>query len=633
MPPRSLIHRILFVLGVLSGLMAPTPAAAEFRPTQTQRAFLEELSRRSFLYFWEQADPATGLVRDAAGADGRAGEADASVAAIGFALTGYCIADERGWVPAAEIEARVLATLRFLADECETVRGFYYHFIGMETRRRAGGSELSSIDTALLLGGVLTARAHFDNPEIHRLATHLYERVDWPWMQSGGATLAMGWTPEAGFTHARWAHYDESMLLYLLAIGSPTHPIPSDSWEAVSRSGVINYGGRVFIACSPLFTHQYSHAWVDFEHQRDHHADYWQNSRLATLAQQQHCADLSRRFPAYSERLWGLSAGLGEDGYFAWGGPPTTARPAPDGTVVPYAAAGSIPFAPEASIPTLMHMVEAYGDRVWRRYGLTGAFNPHTGWFADDVLGIDVGITLLMIENHRSRFVWDTFHRNPEIDRAMAAVGFRPLPERGRSADRKSSVYGITDRPDDLRRERQPVALAWRSETHEVVAIDWHRVILPEQRSARFAFTWNDAYLVAHFQLVLDDAPRNPHAFPDHLDGIEVFFDPAADGLSARDPQDLRLVVVSPERAGLVGFTGGSAQPLRTDAQVRNGRLHLRVFIPWAAIDGFEPDWWRYLRVNPVFRHDDGRSGWHQERVGGERVLGRLVLGGEPDAD
>lgn len=629
---RVYLRLALFSL-VWLGFASGAPADEAYQPTRQERAFLDELSQRSFLYFWEQGDPQTGLIPDRAHANGDPVQSDASVAAIGFALTGYCIAENRGWKPRPEIEERVLNTLRFLADECKTVRGFYYHFIDTESRQRAGKCELSSIDTALLLGGVLTARAYFEHAEIRRLATRIYERVEWPWMLNARDTLAMGWTPESGFMDPRWAHYDESMLLYILAIGSPTHPIAPESWQAVSRREVTNYGGRVFLSRAPLFTHQYSHAWIDFEHKRDEHADYWLNSRLATLAQQQYSVDLSDRFPAYSETMWGLTAGIGPEGYYPWGGPPTEARPAADGTVVPCAAGGSVPFAPEACIPTLYNIYATHGADVWRRYGLAGAFNPHTGWYARDLLGIDVGITLLMIENHRDRLVWNTFHQNPEIDRAMHAIGFRALPSRGRSPGRKVSLYGLKQRPADEREDLHPVALAWRSETHRPSHLDWHRVILPGGRSASFAFTWDDDHLAGHFRVPLEPGERaGPDRFPDSLSSIGLMIDPRSDGISTRDRADWRIELKSPALAQVVQGPDAAPRVLRTDMEVDPHRLTVRVFIPWAAMECLEAELWTSMRASPVFHHGPGRGGrtaWHLAKQGRKTVLGQLVLGGD----
>jgi hypothetical protein len=455
--PIGSIRSIIFVSAVLlaGGCGGPTRAPQSAQSANVQACpgsgveshgcesgrealFLDDLARRSFLFFWEQADPGTGLIADRAGADGGppanpASRGVASIASVGFGLTGVCIADRRGWLSHEQAYARVLTTLSFLHDRMPHQRGFFYHFVDMKTGRRVWDCELSSIDTALLMAGVLTARQHFKGTEVERLATQLYERVEWPWMLAGCDTLAMGWRPEGGpgggFLPARWGRFSEHPILYLLAIGSPTHPLDPECWHAWRREPVVRYAGRQFVQQPPLFVHQFPHAWVDFRGRRDDYLDHWQNSVDATLAHRQFCIDLGAtgRFPKYGPPLWGITASDSAGGYVAWGGPPESGGV--DGTVVPCAAAGSLPFAPRECLQTLLHMREAYAARVWKRYGFVDAFNPHTGWTASDVIGIDVGITLLMVENHRSGWVWECFMRNEEIGRAMAAAGFRTRRE------------------------------------------------------------------------------------------------------------------------------------------------------------------------------------------------------------
>ena len=407
-----------------------TARGADARLAPADEAFLDDLQRRSFLFLWEQADPETGLVRDRAGADGgpsahpRSRDV-ASIASVGFALSGIPVAARRGWVAPDDAYARTLLTLRFLHDRTPHVRGFFYHFLDLRTGRRVWDCELSSIDTALLMCGVLVARQHFAGTEAARLATRLYERVEWPWMLAGGTTLSMGWKPEGGgkFLESRWRDFSEGWLLYLLAMGSATHPLPPEAWHAWERSPRVTYAGRTFLQHPPLFVHQFPHAFFDVRGMRDDYADYFRNSVDATLAHRQFCADLRGRFPKFGEDLWGITSSDSAKGYVGWGGPPATDNL--DGTVVPCAAAGSLPFAPAECLRTLRHMRDAYGDRAWKRYGFVDAFNPHTGWFNPDVIGIDVGITLLMAENARTGWVRECFMRNPEAARALKAAGFR----------------------------------------------------------------------------------------------------------------------------------------------------------------------------------------------------------------
>jgi hypothetical protein len=300
--------------------------------------------------------------------------------------------------------------------------------MNLRTGERAWRSEVSSIDTALLLGGVLTVRQCFrDDPEVVRLATRIYERVDFRWMLDGHpALLSHGWYPERGFIPHRWRDYSEQMMLILLAVGSPTHPVTPGAWRAWERKWITYAGYHYLNAHPPLFIHQYSHAWVDFRDRREGwypFVNYFENSVRATRAHRQFCIDLSKEFPAYGPDVWGISASDSERGYVAWGGPPRD--PAIDGTVVPYAAAGSLMFTPDISLAALRALKEKYGAKVYGRYGFADAFNPNTGWVDTDVIGIDQGITLIGAENLRDGLVWRHFMKNREVTRALDRVGLR----------------------------------------------------------------------------------------------------------------------------------------------------------------------------------------------------------------
>ncbi len=433
---RTLVLCLLFsmVTAQASATIIPqqqqrTTTTTAHRLSPQDREFLEDLSRRSFRFFWENADPDTGLVVDRVRTDGSPPDAShrkvASIASTGFGLTALCIAAERRWLKPKEAQERVLRSLRFLAEKMPHHKGWFYHFVNMRTGERVWKSELSSIDTTLLLAGVLTARQYYKyDPEIFRHATKIYERIDFPWMLNNHRSLlSMGWHPESGFIKARWDNYSEHPMLYLMAIGSSTHPLSPASWYAWERNWN-HYKKYTFLGKAPLFTHQYSHAWVDFRNRREIKAsrvDYFENSIIATRAHRDFCIDLAKEFPGYSENVWGITASDSAKGYVAWGGPPR--NPAIDGTVVPCAAAGSLMFTPDISVPALRTMYEKFGERIYGRYGFTDAFNPNTDWINPDVIGIDVGITLLSAENLRTGNVWRWFMRNGEIPRAMKVVG------------------------------------------------------------------------------------------------------------------------------------------------------------------------------------------------------------------
>jgi len=389
------------------------------------QSFLNELEHACFEFFWHEADPLTGLVRDRASADGGDKRRTASIAATGFGLTALCIGHERGYRPRAEIGERVQATLDFLLNHASHHEGFFYHFLDVHDGRRVRFSEVSPVDTAILLCGVLTCREYFESDSLRSVASQIYDRVRWPWALNGSSTFALSWRPEYGFSPLRWDTYCESMMLYLLAMGSGHHAIPAECWRSIRRPWMEYDKYRFISGASPLFIHQFSHAWFDFRGQHDDYADYFANSVLACEAHQSFCQELSRRFPSYGGGVWGITASDSQRGYVAWGGPPLQGPI--DGTIVPAAAAGSLPFVFSDALGVLRLLRSRYGSQIWRRYGFVDAFNPLVGWSSRDVLGIDVGISLLMAENARSEFVWQTFMRNPEARLGMEKAGFSLL--------------------------------------------------------------------------------------------------------------------------------------------------------------------------------------------------------------
>lgn len=400
----------------------PLPGQVPFSPDED--ALLDQVERTSFRFFWEQANPETGLVRDRANAFSRKQNDLGSIAALGFGLTAICIADARGYIPRSEAHRRVLNTLRFLWSRLPNHRGFFYHWTNIKTGERQFDSEVSSIDTTILLCGVLTCCQHFGHWEIEDIGRRIFDRIEWTWLSEDTGVLSHGWTPETGFLPSRWNNYSELMMMYLLGLGSSTYPLPRSSWDAWKRVPFVYDGIRYIGSFAPLFIHQYSQAWFDFRNKHDRYADYFQNSALATEAHKRFCIDLAGQFPDYSEDLWGITASDSVHGYVAWGGPPATGPI--DGTVVPCAAGGSLPFLPQQTVRVLKTIKERYGKQAWSRYGFVDAFNPLTSWYDTDVIGIDTGITMVMAENARSGFVWDTFMKNPEAQRGMQRAGFRP---------------------------------------------------------------------------------------------------------------------------------------------------------------------------------------------------------------
>jgi hypothetical protein len=444
---------------------APVPRSSPFRPSAEEEAFLDTLQARTFRYFWELSDPVTGLTPDRAPTP-----SFASTGADGFALTAYGIGAERGYVPRAEARARTLKLLRFLWRARQDTarvgatgyRGFFYHFLEPRTGRRFERVELSTMDTALLMAGALFSGCYFDGDhpeevEIRTLAESLYRRVDWRWAQARPPTIALAWDPEEGFPPYDWRGYNEAMILHLLALGSPTHPVTADAWDAWLsgyRWGV--FEGVEQVGFAPLFGHQYTQCWLDLRGLRDAYVgprglDYFENSRRATYSQRAYAVRNPGRWRGYGPDLWGLTACDGPadtvvilDGrkrqfrtYAARGASFTEVED--DGTLAPAAAGGSLAFAPEIALPALMAMKQRYDEQLFSTYGFVDAFNPTltlpirthhghvvagVGWFDTDHLGIDQGPILLMAENLRSGLVWERMKRCPHVVRGLRRAGF-----------------------------------------------------------------------------------------------------------------------------------------------------------------------------------------------------------------
>ena len=404
----------------------PPHASAPSRPFSPEDdQLLDDLERLTCCYFFEQASPETGLVKDRCNARKAASDNTivASIAATGFGLTALCIGDMRGYISRAEARARVLTTLRFLHDKLPNHRGFFYHFANINTGERVWDSEVSSIDTAILLCGILTCRTHFRDTDITLLAHSISNRVEWTWLSEDTSLLSHGWLPEVGFLPYRWDYYNEMMMMYLLGLGSPTYPLRADAWDAWKRIPFDYEGMRYIGSFAPLFVHQYSQAWFDFRGKRDKYTDYFQNSVTATRVHRRFCMELHRQFPDFSADLWGITASDSPNGYVVWGGPPAIGPI--DGTVVPHAAGGSLPFLPQETMQVLRTIRNRY-PQTWSCYGFVDALNPLKNWYDTDVVGIDAGITMVMAENARTGYIWKVFMENPEAQLGMQRAGFKP---------------------------------------------------------------------------------------------------------------------------------------------------------------------------------------------------------------
>jgi hypothetical protein len=465
------------VLGVLALVLAAgllgagcsssgSPGSADPAPgdSLSRTAFLDTVQSRTFDFFWETTPAETGLTPDR-----WPDPPFSSVAAVGFALTAYPIGVERGYVSRREARERTLQTLRFFWNAPQGPaptgvmghRGFFYHFVDMQTGERFQQVELSTIDTGLFLMGARLAAQYFDGDhaqeeEIRALTDSLTRRVEWDWMQLDDGLVSMGWKPEEGRFDYGYEGYDEAMFLYVLALGSPTHPVSEDAWPAfTSTYDWASFYGQKHVNFAPLFGHQYSHVWIDYrdiqdEYMREKGIDYFENSRRAVLAQQAYAEDNPEGYRGYGEHVWGWTASDGPGdttatirgrersfrGYWARGVAKGDLRD--DGTIAPTAAGGSVPFAPEITIPTLRTFYER-GEPLFDRYGFRDAFNQTytldelppdggfmtpEGWVDNHHLGIDQGPILAMIENHRSGMIWRLMRQDPVIVRGLCRAGF-----------------------------------------------------------------------------------------------------------------------------------------------------------------------------------------------------------------
>ncbi|MCR4439182.1 MAG: T9SS type A sorting domain-containing protein [candidate division KSB1 bacterium] len=426
------------VRGYTGAAFLPAAPVDELSDAGDDSVFLDLLQRTAFTFFWNEANPTTGLTRDSS-----LPNSPCSIASLGFGLTAICIAIDRGWVRRDLGRSRVLAALKTLwtapqgkaAQGVSGYKGFFYHFLDMNTALRTWNCELSSIDTALLLAGVLYTREYFSGADsldsmVRNLADAIYLRVDWNWMRNYAPGLMMGYYPETGFINAWWRGYNEAMIMYILALGSPTHPVPSSVWSAwTSGYSWETHYGYSYVAFPPLFGHQYSHCWIDFRDiadpcMRGKGITYFENSRRATLAARAYCIANPKGFVGYGENVWGITACDGPTGYLARGAPPPFND---DGTIAPTAAAGSMPFTPEYSLAALRYMYDNYRTRLWGEYGFRDAFNLTLNWWSSYVIGIDQGPIIVMIENYRSGKVWRVFMQNPYVQQGLARAGFVPF--------------------------------------------------------------------------------------------------------------------------------------------------------------------------------------------------------------
>jgi hypothetical protein len=439
---QALFRRALLVAACCTAVLlgaSPGPAAA-----QTTDALLDTLQHTGVLYFWNEANPANGMVKDRSTPG-----SVSSIAATGFGLSAITVGVDRGWLDRNAARARTLTTLQTFwnGPQGNGVNGFigyqglYYHWLDMNTATRTWDSELSTIDTALLFAGIIDAKRYWsgglaDEVQIRALADSITWHADWNFMRNGNPGILMGWKPGGGGFSGfnQWLGYNEAMIMYLIALGSPTHAVPATAWNTwVSGYHWGTYYGYSYITFAPLFGHQYSHCWVDFRGIQDpydvfRNIDYFENSRRATLAQHEYCKANPSGWVAYNDSLWGITASDDPNGYAAHGAPPPQSE---NGTLAPTAGISSLPFTPEISIPLIRNLWNAWRGTLWGPYGFKDAFNPTFGWVDTDYLGIDQGPIVLMIENYRTGAIWTRMMGDEMIQTGLSRAQFQPSPSTG----------------------------------------------------------------------------------------------------------------------------------------------------------------------------------------------------------
>ncbi len=612
--------------------------AESYVMTPADEELINTIQKQSFEYFIRERDKNTGLIADrAANKPGGGINAPASIAATGFGLTAYPIGVERGWLDYGTAFELTRRTLKFFLEDAPQERGFFYHFLKMDTGERYGKSELSPIDTALFLAGALFAAEYFDHPEIRNLASKLYERVDFEWMLNKGKTLALAWSPETGFNKRRWDHYDENMILYLLAIGSPTHPIPAESWQEIARP-VGSYRGHKVIQIAPLFTHQYSHVWMDFRNKNDGYADYFLNSINATKANRAFCIDQSRKFSSYGPYSWGLTASDGPGGYRAYGAPPGWATH--DGTVAPTGCSSSIVFTPKESIECMRHLYENLGDKLWGKYGFADAFNLNKKWVSPQVIGIDLGPMVAMIENYRSELVWTKMKQNVHLQNAMEKVGFREgsieMPWPDPPVHKAPYVLGGITIDGYMKDWPSTEAIVLDKRFKDSGDFENDQDLMGE---IRFAWDENALYFVVNVtddDLIMRKTGKN--IWMD--DALEIYVDPDGDGLYWGNRKDIQLGFRAEEDSTeVVSWSWfkdegdpGERRDVSAKAFVHEKGYLIEGAIRWTFL-GIQPEVELTVRVSPSL-HDidrnrsEGKLSWffRNEDEKDRFMLGKVIL-------
>ena len=575
--------------------------SSSFASTADRDKFLDKVERQAFDYFLNETNKDTGLTLNTTEPG-----SPATNAASGFTLSAMVIGAERGWISRDEAYKMCLKILTTF-KKMENFDGFTYHYFDINSGSRMWTSEVSCIDTALFLSGAITAGEYFKGTGVSSLADELFKKVNWAWFLNNERTLQMSWKPEKGFS-GRIDSFSEGIICYILAMGSPTHPIPKESWNSFTRP-VSQYGGYklIYVSDGSLFQYQFPLAWLDLRDKHDRYADYWQNAIKAAKANKKYCLDNSDTFATYREGFWGLSASFSPDGYRNFGARP--GRNKHNGTVAPYAVAGSIPLAPEFAIADYESMYNRVSAAV-KKYGLTDAFNIDRRWASEYYISIDQGLTLLMIENYRTGLIWKYFMRNAYVKRGVEAAGFVP----GR-LDEPSALASSTGNPND----RIGVKKLSKKITVDGDLVDWAgsgyaQIFLTAKDNRNIEMTIgtvrDDSDLSALFYLGRDDkniyiagrirdnslvtTEKRDMIYKD--DCVEIFFDTNNDGYYFdRNRYDYQLGIApyGPDKIPQTwswGYVQKSPESISYAAKLTRDGYIVEIQIPFDSINNFVPD-------------------------------------------
>ncbi|MBL7156911.1 MAG: hypothetical protein ISS92_01980 [Candidatus Omnitrophica bacterium] len=565
---------------------------------QADEKFLDKVQKEAFDYFWNETNPKTGFTSNTSERS-----SPASNAAAGFMLSALPIGIERGWITGEEGYERALTALKSFR-KIETFHGFTYHYFNKNTGQRMWASEVSSIDTGLFLAGVITIGEYFKGTEVEKLADEIFKKIDWQWFLDGENVLQMAWKPERGF-FARIDVFSEGILSYILAMGSPTHPIPADCWDSFLRP-VSKYGDYELIYASDggLFQYLFPLAWLDLVDKHDKYADYWQNAIVAIKANRQYCRDNADKHQTYKMGFWGLSASLSPRGYKAFGAKP--GKNIDDGTVAPYVVGGSIPLTPEISVKEYRMMYEK-NPRAVKKYGLVDAFNIGENWVSSYYISIDKGLTLLMIENYRSGLIWKYFMQNKYVKVGMRKAGF----ESGRQYKPSKSVY-LAGNPHDsvkVKKLKRQIKIdgdlsEWNgaslvtltTKNNKNVEITHGYVKDDSDASGTFYLGWDEENLyiagkVSDNELVCTEI--NGKIYLD--DCVEVFFDVNKNGYYFdKNAYDYQFAVApygpgETSRIWAWGYRNKEPENIRYAVRFVKGGYTVEMAIPFDEINGFRP--------------------------------------------